>query len=200
MAEGHYLLAADLEHDKYMDFYCVIPCDYGVVFNCITMLKVDQDSHPWFHVPHLFHWPSTMLVLLNNVIFICYRCSSFLIIEHFVPDSSCFPVHQVSLPSHHFESFLVPQTVDHRIKQSSEDIIQEWDLLVSLRGIAWIGPHVDVSGWSIEECDHSQVGGTGGESFASGLHGLDLEDGPGNMDVGGHNEGQWGNNHEDTND
>ena len=53
----------------------------------------------------------------------------FLIIGHFTPDSSCLPVQQASLPPHHFEKsplhVLIPQTVDHRIKQSSEHIIKE---------------------------------------------------------------------------
>lgn len=44
------------------------------------------------------------------------------------------------------------------------------------------------------------MGSTDRESLAAGLHGLDLENGLGNTDVGSHNEGEWGNNHEDTDD
>ena len=142
---------------------------------------------------------------MYNVGFIHYRYSTFS--QHWAfylrfclsPNSA----DHSALP-HHFEKshldVLVPQTVDHRVEEGREDIIKEWYVLVLLRGIPWIGLHVDVGGWSIEERDHSQVGSTGGESLAAGLHGLNLENGLGNTDVGGHNEQEWGNNHQDTDD
>ena len=106
--------------------------------------------------------------------------------------------------THHLEKcpldVFVPQTIDHRVEQWCKSTVKEWDLLVSLRGVTGVGPQVSVSGWSIEECDHSQVGGTCRESLAAALCGLDLENCHGNTNVGGHNEGDWSNNQKDTQD
>lgn len=142
---------------------------------------------------------------MHNVGCLRYRCCPFPQHWTFYPRpllSPSSPGHPT--PPHHFKKspldILVPQTVDHRVEQGSEDIIKEGDLLVSLRGIAGVGSYLDVGGWSIEESDHNQVGSTGGESLAAALSGLDLENGLSNTDVGGQNEGEWGNKHEDTDD
>ena len=71
-------------------------------------------------------------------------------------------------------------------------------MLVLLRGITGVGLHIDVGDWSIEECDHSQVGSTGGESLAATLCRLDLENRLANTNIRGKNEGNWDNNHEHT--
>lgn len=62
------------------------------------------------------------------------------------------------------------------------------------------GPHVDKHDGAKEEPHHSQVGGTGGKGFFPGSSGLHAKHSSQDETVGGQNERQWDQEHQNATD
>lgn len=92
----------------------------------------------------------------------------------------------------------VPQAINERIEHRSKVRVEDRDHLVMAGGPVAPRPQVDEHGCPIEEGDSCQVGGTGGQSLFTSLSRVHLENSPQDVSIGGQDDGEGKEQHEDT--
>lgn len=97
--------------------------------------------------------------------------------------------------SHHL---LVPQAINEGVEHRSEHCVEDRDHLVMTWSPVATRPKVDEHGCPIEEGNSCQVGGTGGQSLFTGLSRVHMEHSPQDASIGGHDDGEGKEQHEDT--
>lgn len=92
----------------------------------------------------------------------------------------------------------VPQAINEGIEHRGENCVEDGDHLVMAWGPVASRSQVDEHGCPVEEGDGCQVGGTGGQSLSTGLSRAHVEYSPQNARIGGHDDGERKEEHEDT--
>lgn len=83
---------------------------------------------------------------------------------------------------------LVPQTVNHRVWQRSDNGVGHWEKEALLYRVFWLGLEVASGGTAIVNNDHREVGGAGGKGHLLAFGWGGLEDGGDDENVGGEDQ------------